>query len=124
MEHRLKILPKWFDLVLTGQKTYEVRKFDRKFKTGDALSLEEWTERGYTGREIGCVIGYVFDHKQANDGIAPGFCVFSVLYPFQKHWTPAETRLHWRTQNNGGDYCVYCKDHWPCEIGETRTDNI
>lgn len=74
--HDLKIWPKYFDPVLSGIKTYEVRKNDRDFRFGDRLVLKEWDpERppiiaddsiqysepiGYTGRTAVFDIGYIF----------------------------------------------------------------
>ena len=39
MEHELKIYPKYFEDVISGKKTFEVRKNDRKFNIGDILIL-------------------------------------------------------------------------------------
>lgn len=38
--HELKILPKYFSEVYSGNKTFEVRKNDRNFKVGDMLILK------------------------------------------------------------------------------------
>ncbi|HAM4280900.1 TPA: DUF3850 domain-containing protein, partial [Escherichia coli] len=40
--HQLKIAPKYFNAVVAGQKTAELRKDDRGYKVGDVLSLCEW----------------------------------------------------------------------------------
>lgn len=37
--HQLKIAPKYFNAVVAGQKTAELRKDDRGYKVGDVLSL-------------------------------------------------------------------------------------
>lgn len=44
MTHKLKIWPQYFDAVVEGSKTFEIRDNDRnpKFKVGDTLSLHEF----------------------------------------------------------------------------------
>lgn len=39
MRHRLKILPQYYRRVQSGEKTFEVRKNDRDFQTGDIVEL-------------------------------------------------------------------------------------
>lgn len=60
-KHELKLRPQFFEQILTGQKTYEVRQVvDRTFALGDELELREaeLTEGepgfAYTGRSV-CV---------------------------------------------------------------------
>jgi len=43
-EHNLKTWPAFFDAVRDGRKTFEVRKNDRGFQTGDVLVLQKWTQ--------------------------------------------------------------------------------
>ena len=49
-----KIWPKYFELVKTGKKKFEIRLADFEIEEGDILVLQEWdpTTREYTGREI------------------------------------------------------------------------
>lgn len=74
MVHELKIWPEYFNAVLDGSKTFEVRKDDREFKVGDTLLLREYQpgsqdytvyppvirESKYTGRIIEKEISYIF----------------------------------------------------------------
>ncbi len=56
-----KCWPEYFEKVLSGEKTYELRLADFICKPGDTLLLKEWdpiTEK-YTGREIKKKVGYV-----------------------------------------------------------------
>lgn len=50
--HDLKSWPQFFEDVLNGKKTYEVRVNDRAFQLGDAIHLREWDPdvKMYTGR--------------------------------------------------------------------------
>lgn len=65
MTHELKILPGYFEKVVSGEKTFEIRKNDRDFEEGDTLLLKEWDQitEQYTGREIGVVITYILDDE-------------------------------------------------------------
>jgi hypothetical protein len=53
---------------MSGEKTFELRKNDRRFKVGDVLRLREWepTKNEYSGRECTRVITYVLE------GVGPG----------------------------------------------------
>jgi hypothetical protein len=42
MRHELKCWPPYFERLLDGSKTFEVRKDDRGYQTGDWLVLREW----------------------------------------------------------------------------------
>lgn len=44
MIHQLKIEKKYFDQIVEGKKTFEVRKNDRDFHVGDYLGLNEITD--------------------------------------------------------------------------------
>lgn len=69
MIHELKILPQYFEAVLSGDKTFEVRSVaDRTFSCGDNLRLREFdpemhnrSASGYSGREITVQVTYVLD---------------------------------------------------------------
>lgn len=72
--HSLKILPQYFDAIVSGLKTFEIRSTnDRTFREGDRVILKEWDGRNYTGYQITKTIGYVTSFEQK-----PGFVVFSL----------------------------------------------
>lgn len=50
MIHQLKIEPQFFDDVVSGKKTFEIRKNDRDFKVGDFLALDEYADNKFSGR--------------------------------------------------------------------------
>jgi hypothetical protein len=76
--HELKTWTDYFRLVQSGSKTFEVRKNDRGFESGDILHLKEWrnTSEEYTGNECFCKVGYVL--KGGSFGIEDGYCVMSI----------------------------------------------
>jgi hypothetical protein len=76
--HRLKTWPKHFQAIMRGDKTFEIRKNDRGFKSFDYLVLEEWnpdTEE-YTGRVLIRMVGTIIEGEW---GIPNGICVMSLL---------------------------------------------
>lgn len=81
-EHALKTWPVFFDDVLSGRKTFEVRKNDRNFQEGDTLLLEEWApdaygpSGAYTGRKMRVVVRSVL--RGPILGIQKGWCVMGV----------------------------------------------
>ena len=60
-----KIWPKWFELVKSGKKKFELRLADFRVKKGDVLILEEWSPKTkkYTGRKIKKEIKYILKFK-------------------------------------------------------------
>ena len=56
-----KILPEYFELVLSGKKTYDFRLADFDITEGDTLVLKEWDgqRKTFTGREIEKQVTYV-----------------------------------------------------------------
>jgi len=69
MIHHLKILQVYFDEILNGNKTFEIRKNDRNFKNGDILYLNEYIPglKQYTGRFIKCKVTYITSYEQKDD---------------------------------------------------------
>lgn len=65
--HHLKIWPEFFEAVLDGRKTFEVRNDDRGFEVGDVLELREWSpdRRDYTGRSCAREVTYLFEFDEA-----------------------------------------------------------
>lgn len=62
--HDLKSWPIYFNAVLAGVKTFEVRLDDgRGFAAGDSLRLKEWIPdlEIYTGREIRVLVKYAME---------------------------------------------------------------
>ena len=79
-DHNLKTVQPYFDDVLNGAKTFEVRKNDRGFAVGDALLLEEYVPmgEGYTGQAIIREVTYVLDSPEY---CKPGYVVLGINNP-------------------------------------------
>lgn len=75
--HALKTIPQYFEKILSGEKTFEIRKYDRPFKTGDIIILQEWDE-GYTGKEIQKKISHIFVNE-SKMGLKDGYCIISLF---------------------------------------------
>ncbi len=56
-----KILPEYFQEILSGKKTFELRLNDFDISEGDILVLKEWdgNTKDYTGREIEKTVSFV-----------------------------------------------------------------
>ena len=59
MIHELKILPVFFTDVISGKKTFEIRKNDRPFQEGDLLALNEHDGQKYTGNSCLVYVDYI-----------------------------------------------------------------
>jgi len=59
--HSLKIFPGYFESVVDGSKTFEVRLNDRDYKAEDRIVLNEYdlVNKRYTGRKTERVITYI-----------------------------------------------------------------
>ncbi len=80
--HRLKTRPEYYDDVLSGAKTFELRRDDRDFKVGDTVILEQFFPEnhryaGYTGAEILKKIVYIL-RNVPEFGLMPGFAILGL----------------------------------------------
>ena len=64
MIHELKILPQYFKDVISGEKTFEIRKNDRPFRKGDMLALNEHDGNAYSGKSCLVYIDYIMDNPE------------------------------------------------------------
>lgn len=81
MVHELKTWPEYFEMIESGEKTFEVRKNDRDFQTGDTLFLREYnpTTESYTGQSMVKTVSYIL--HGGNFGIESGYVVMGILNP-------------------------------------------
>lgn len=75
--HELKTWPEYFQALLDGAKTFELRKNDRGFQVGDILQLEEFRPGvgEYTGRQLRKRVTYVMEPslRPENDILRAGY---------------------------------------------------
>lgn len=79
MTHALKTWPEYYQAIENGDKTFEVRKFDRPFRIGETLLLQEFDPEKdkYTGKECERVISYILPGTD-RFGINPNYCVMGL----------------------------------------------
>lgn len=77
MIHELKILPNYFADVISGKKTFEIRKLDRPFHKDDLLALNEYDaeRKCYTGNSCLVYIDYILDD---NEYCKQGYVVMAI----------------------------------------------
>lgn len=90
MIHKLKIWPEYYNEILTGKKTFEIRKTDKDYKVGDTLYLQEYNPKaktenrdwGYTGNEMQVEVTYILTDDNPFINI-DGFVIMSIAHlPF------------------------------------------
>ena len=59
MVHELKLYTKFFEDVISGRKTFEIRKNDKPFHEGDLLALNEFDGTYYTGNSCVVCVDYI-----------------------------------------------------------------
>ncbi len=75
--HNKKLIQPYFDAVLNGSKTFEIRKNDCNYQVGDLLILREFDEEAssYSGAYVLVKIIYKIDNFV---GIEHGYCVLGI----------------------------------------------
>ena len=73
--HSLKCWPAFFQAIIDGTKTFEIRLNDRGYQDGDVLELSEYDHiRGeFTGRQIKKRVTFITDWEQK-----PGYIVMAL----------------------------------------------
>lgn len=80
MIHELKIWPEHFDNIVIGKKTFEIRKNDRDYKTGDTLILKRFNpdNQEYTGATCNVYVSHILYGTDNNWGFNRDCCIMSI----------------------------------------------
>lgn len=81
MIHELKTWEKYFCLIESNEKPFELRKNDRGFLVGHELLLREYNPntQTYTGRTLRRKITCVLQGSEAEIfGLKPGYCIMGL----------------------------------------------
>lgn len=84
-EHKIKIKKMYYDAVLSGEKTFEIRKNDRDYKVGDIIHFVPIADNGdmiipHNPKEY--KITYVFHGGEY--GLENRYCVFGIAPAIEK----------------------------------------
>lgn len=81
MIHELKCWPEYFQAVKSGEKPFEVRKWERPYRVGDYLLLREYDnlKLNYTGDSIKREITYLLDMTYLPGDNIPHFAGYVVM---------------------------------------------
>jgi hypothetical protein len=76
--HDLKTWPQYYQAIIDGLKTFDIRKDDRGFQVGDELLLREYKpdKQQYTGRQLLVKVTYVTRGGQW--GIPEGLVILAI----------------------------------------------
>ena len=69
-----KILLEYYNAVISGSKTFELRKDEDNIQAGDFIVLKEWDGKRYTGRQTWRRAKYVL-RDVPEYGLRPGYCI-------------------------------------------------
>lgn len=73
VDHEIKIMPFYFQHVVEGRKTFEIRKNDRDYGVGDHVLLREYDGSNYTGRSVLVQIQFITAYEQKPDFVVWSF---------------------------------------------------
>lgn len=100
MIHELKVEKEYFDVLRTGDKSFEIRKNDRNYREGDTLILWECSRNRYTGRYLEFLVSYIFFGP--GYGLEDGYCVMSLR--LECSYTRVHRALPYDKEVKGGLY--------------------
>jgi ASC-1-like (ASCH) protein len=75
--HELKCWPEYFQAIIDGHKTFEVRLNDRNYQIEDLLLLKEWNADQYQGRM--CLVRVIYILSGGQFGITEDHVVMSIV---------------------------------------------
>lgn len=70
--HQIRLASMYFDDVISGKKSFELRKNDRGYKEGDFLEMMELKDGKNTGRTVRVLVTYLLENYT---GLEDGYCI-------------------------------------------------
>lgn len=70
--HQIRLASMYFDDVVSGKKSFELKKNDRGYKEGDFLEMMEFKDGKNTGRTVRVLVTYLLDDYT---GLEDGYCI-------------------------------------------------
>lgn len=70
--HQIRLASTYFDDVVSGKKSFELRKNDRGYKEGDFLEMMEFKNGKNTGRTVRVLVTYLLENYT---GLEDGYCI-------------------------------------------------
>jgi len=84
--HQIRLATQYFEDVCSGKKSFELRKNDRNYKTGDILEMVEFKDGRNTGRMVRAEVTYMLEDYT---GLEDGYCIMAVVV--QPRSVPADS---------------------------------
>lgn len=75
--HELKTKSEYLESIISGTKTFEIRKNDRNYKVGDILVLKGWENNHYTGKTYYVIVTYIL---KKFDGLKKNYIIMAVKH--------------------------------------------
>lgn len=72
--HQIRLATMYFDDVVSGKKSFELRKNDRNYKVGDILEMLEFNDGRHTGRTVKAEVTYMLEDYT---GLTEGYCILA-----------------------------------------------
>lgn len=72
--HQIRLGASFFEEVLSGEKSFELRKNDRGYKKGDILEMMEFKDGKNTGRIVRVLVMYMLEDFT---GLEDGYCIMA-----------------------------------------------
>lgn len=73
--HDIKIATSYYEDIVSGKKSFELRKNDRGYKEGDSIKMLEFDDGKHTGRTIDADIIYLLEEYT---GLQEGYCILGI----------------------------------------------
>jgi hypothetical protein len=82
--HHLKVWPHFYDGLVDGSKTYEVRRNDRGFAVDDILVLHDWNQDTSTYTERPILYTKVLGILEDAPGLIEGYVILTLSMVVQR----------------------------------------